>query len=141
MKDVDNAITDLGTDLNLYKFEPINNVGTAIETVTRDTILTYNQVITATGRGINADAIKAFEFLAKAETFAVVHYNSGESRLFGADYFLISSGGENTSGEASGDNNTFSVELTGIEVDAAPTLLSSTKGDPFAGLTNQPIIN
>lgn len=124
----------VGTEVELYKFENTQNQGTAVETIERDVIVSFNQAISAIGRGFSADAIKAINFMAKGEMFAIVHYNSGVSRLYGQKYYLLSSGGENTSGEGSGDSNSFTIELAGVETDAAPLLQGSTTGNPFEGL-------
>lgn len=133
-------LTDMGL-VNLYKFSPTNNQGTAVEATTREAIVTYAQTITATARGLDSTAIKAIEFLSEAEVFATVHFNSGVARLYGADFFLLSSGGESTSGESSGDSNTFSITLSGVEGKPAPLLQGATLDDAFVGMTQQPTIN
>ena len=130
---VSNEISQLtgtdGNELILYKFENLIGSGRAIETNTYDEAAGtqfFNQEVSIFARGFDAERILMFKELCKSTVAIVVHYNSGISRLFGKDFFMDASGGENTSGEAAGDANSFNVVFGGKEVEAALPIVGST---------------
>lgn len=125
----------VGTEVELVKFTNLHNSGSAVETLEGDKWLSYTQLLTVVSRGFDAEALQSLNTLSKAEVFAVVHYDSGISRVYGMLDFLRPSGGEATSGEASGDANMFSIEFTGSEDESAPIVQGSAVGDPFGTMT------
>lgn len=135
-KDANGNITSItavgiGNVVSLVKFSTLQGTGSAIETLEGDKWMAFTQVVTASSRGFDQDAILSLNSLSKAEVFAIVHYESGFSRLFGMDDFLRPSGGEATSGEAAADANKFTIEFSGSEEFSAPILLGSTNDLPL----------
>ena len=139
---VSNEITSLGTsavgELELYKFENLHGVGSAIETMeasAENNVAYYNQVITAALRGLSASRLQTIDEIIKSTVAAVVHYESGISRLFGEEFFLDCTSSEDSSGEGAADGNIVNIELTGMEVEKAKIIAGSTLALPLGTIS------
>lgn len=131
-------IQTLGT-VTLHKWELMAGSGSANESVTYDDSvgeLTFNQSVELTAKTYSYTNMRTIESILKTSTTVMVHYNSGETRLFGYRFGMETSGAEFLSGEQLADGYQISVSLQGSELELAPLLENSSEVNPLGDLVD-----
>lgn len=123
--------------LTLYEVENMIGQGFANESVVTNVEQAtsyFSQEVMFAARGFDAERIKFFEQVSKGSFAVIVHYHSGISRVFGKDFFLDTTAGEDNSGSAVGDGNIFNITLSGMELEKARPIKGSTAALPLGDI-------
>jgi hypothetical protein len=142
-KDVDTKVTSIvstGT-ATAYKLEPHRGFGYANENGNGNHELKsrfYTQEIQIKGVTLDNTIKQAIESIDRSLWLAIVHYNNGDSRLFGVDSGLVGSSSADESKEALGDAWEYSIMLQSPEEsEKAPFVKDATKSLPYGVLATE----
>jgi len=136
------VVTAFPSASTVYKYE-LKGTNGYVETVntSRDNGTTFfSQVLSLQLKKLTAEATKELKLLAYGRPKIVVADRNGNAFLVGRLEGADMTAGTITTGVAYGDLSGYTMEFTGQEQLPANFISGSTLANPFAGVTNAPIV-
>jgi hypothetical protein len=130
-----------GATAFLYQLKGTNGYTETVNTSRENGTTFFSQVLSLQLKKLSAEQTNQFKLLAYGRPKIVVADRSGNAWLVGKNEGADMTGGTITTGTAYGDLYGYTAEFTGNEALPANYLSGSTLANPFAGVSNPPLIS